>query len=256
MESIEIPGRGRLSYLQLGTTTNPAVLLLHGMAGSHQEIKHLGEFLARDLHVIIPDLPGGGESYRHVEGAAAISVNARALERLCRVLEIESCYVVGHSRGGLVGLALAELQPELVRRLVTLDTFLNDPTQPNQFLAQFYDSLNDAELERQLQDTLLPLLFAEGDEEGVRRANLARMVDVGAETFRAMGHDFLAYDGVGAAARFSRPALMVVSNSGFNSVTQMAITAPSWAAVDVDASHYMLVESAVVFALVADFLHR
>jgi len=55
-----------VSYAEAGNPENPDVLLLHGVnaAGSNQEFARVAEKLAREYHVVAPDLPGFGRSDR------------------------------------------------------------------------------------------------------------------------------------------------------------------------------------------------
>ena len=59
--SIEV-GDVRLFYREAGAPDAPAVLLLHGFAASSYMFRELIPQLARDYHVIAPDLPGFGQT--------------------------------------------------------------------------------------------------------------------------------------------------------------------------------------------------
>ncbi len=97
--------------------TGPAVLLIHGMAGSSRTWKDVTELLVRDHTVIAPDLLGHGESAKPM-GDYSLGAFASGLRDLMGVIGIERCTVVGQSLGGGVAMQLAYQHPELVERLV------------------------------------------------------------------------------------------------------------------------------------------
>lgn len=108
------PG-GRLCYVDYGE--GPALVLLHGMAGCWQWWLECLPELGRHYRVIAVDLPGFGES-EPMDEPAEIANYAEAIAILLHSLGVERAAVAGHSMGGLVAIALAESEPDLVARLV------------------------------------------------------------------------------------------------------------------------------------------
>lgn len=104
----------------------PAVVLVHGLGGSHVNWLSSGRLLARSARVVALDLVAFGRT--PPEGrSATISANA---ELLCDFIEAEmggSAIVVGNSMGGLVSLIAAARRPEQVAGLVLLDAALPRP---------------------------------------------------------------------------------------------------------------------------------
>ncbi len=100
----------QLHYRKLGV--GAATLLIHGFGEDgnvfNQAIKHLPE----QGMLLIPDLPGSGES--EIWPAAEPSLNdiALALNAILEKEGIEKCSVMGHSMGGYIALAFAEQFPE------------------------------------------------------------------------------------------------------------------------------------------------
>jgi pimeloyl-ACP methyl ester carboxylesterase len=96
----------------------PAILLIHGMAGSSRTWHDVIPPLARDHTVIAPDLLGHGESAKP-PGDYSLGAYASSLrDLLIGVLGIERATVVGQSLGGGVAMQLAYQHPELCERLV------------------------------------------------------------------------------------------------------------------------------------------
>ena len=99
----------------------PAVLLIHGMAGSSETWRAVMPELARTHRVLAPDLLGHGESAKPL-GDYSLGAFASGLRDLMGVLGIPRATVVGQSLGGGVAMQLAYQHPELVERLVLVSS--------------------------------------------------------------------------------------------------------------------------------------
>lgn len=95
----------------------PAVLFLHGMAGSSRTWREVLPTIAKTHKVIAPDLVGHGESAKPM-GDYSLGAYASGLRDLLGILDVPRVTVVGQSLGGGVALQLAYQHPELVDRLV------------------------------------------------------------------------------------------------------------------------------------------
>ena len=95
----------------------PAVLLIHGMAGSSRTWKEVTELLVANHTVVAPDLLGHGESAKPM-GDYSLGAFANGLRDLLGVIGIDRVTVVGQSLGGGVAMQLAYQHPEVVERLV------------------------------------------------------------------------------------------------------------------------------------------
>jgi pimeloyl-ACP methyl ester carboxylesterase len=96
----------------------PAIVLIHGMAGSSRTWRDVIPLLARDHTVIAPDLLGHGDSAKP-PGDYSLGAYASGLRDLVAgVLGIERATLVGQSFGGGVAMQLAYQHPELCERLV------------------------------------------------------------------------------------------------------------------------------------------
>lgn len=95
----------------------PAVLFIHGMAGSSRTWREVTGRVAGDYRIIAPDLIGHGESSKPM-GDYSLGAYASGLRDLLGVIGVERVTVVGQSLGGGVAMQLAYQHPELVERLV------------------------------------------------------------------------------------------------------------------------------------------
>jgi lipase len=109
----------RLHLHAWGPPDGPAVLVVHGVTNTGARYRRLAEEQLAGYRVVAPDLRGHGASTweppwsldRHVEDLAE-TAEAAGLRRAA---------VVGHSFGGLLGMALAARRPALVDRLALVD---------------------------------------------------------------------------------------------------------------------------------------
>ena len=93
------------------------VLLLHGFLESGDIWKNIHQHLGEDYMFIIPDLLGHGKS--GLTGTfLSMEEQAEAMAGLCQYLGINEFAVAGHSMGGYISLALAEMYPEKLSGLM------------------------------------------------------------------------------------------------------------------------------------------
>jgi haloacetate dehalogenase len=108
----------------------PAVLLLHGYPQNHLAWRKVAPVLAKRFTVVVPDLRGYGSSSKPEGGLNHVNYSKRnmALDQIAVLdhLGIKSAIVAGHDRGARVGQRLAMDHPELVSKLVLLDTIPTD----------------------------------------------------------------------------------------------------------------------------------
>jgi pimeloyl-ACP methyl ester carboxylesterase len=114
------PGRA-LSALRWGSD-QPELVLLHGGAQNAHTWDTVALALGRPLIAI--DLPGHGHSDGpgdHPSGQLSAAGNAADVAAVIRQLAPDAAAVVGMSLGGLTAIALTEVDPSSVRRLVLVD---------------------------------------------------------------------------------------------------------------------------------------
>ncbi len=109
----------KISFTDSGEGT--AIVLLHGFLENKTMWQEYVDLFTEKYRVITIDLLGHGESdslgYVH-----SMEDNASAVQEVLNHLEISESIVVGHSMGGYVGLAFAELFPENIQKLVLLNS--------------------------------------------------------------------------------------------------------------------------------------
>jgi pimeloyl-ACP methyl ester carboxylesterase len=114
LEHVSIHGHD-LSFRRAGD--GPAILLVHGIAGSSRTWEQVIPLLARDYAVVAPDLVGHGASAKP-PGDYSLGAQASALRDLLSILDIERVTVVGQSFGGGVAMQFSYQYPENCDRIV------------------------------------------------------------------------------------------------------------------------------------------
>jgi pimeloyl-ACP methyl ester carboxylesterase len=113
----------RLSMHVAAAGAGTPVLLLHGWPQTWHEWRKLLPLLAGEYRVIMPDLPGLGDSSRPVDGYDKKTI-ALDLVEMCEQLQLGRFHLVGHDWGGPTAFALARAHTAQVRTLTILDVTL------------------------------------------------------------------------------------------------------------------------------------
>lgn len=115
IEGFEERRLGRLRYLVAGS--GRPLVLVHGLGGMASNWRRVAPSLATEHRVIVPDLPGHGES-QPLAGATSLDPFAEAVLGIVDAEEAAPAPWVGHSMGGLVALRAAALRPDAVTGVV------------------------------------------------------------------------------------------------------------------------------------------
>jgi pimeloyl-ACP methyl ester carboxylesterase len=106
-----------------GGVAKGTVVLIHGLGGCAEvwepQQRHL---TAYGYRVVSVDLPCHGRSQSDPYPRTIVEF-AEAVADLCRCLGIDRCAVGGHSLGGTVAYRLAIDHPDLVEKLIVINSF-------------------------------------------------------------------------------------------------------------------------------------
>jgi pimeloyl-ACP methyl ester carboxylesterase len=114
-------GGTRWSYYEGGE--GPTLVLLHGYDSDKSVWLEVAAQLSPHFHLVIPDLPGWGDSSRDPSAGYDIDAQAARLDAFMQALGLHSATLVGHSMGGAIAGVYAAEHPERVNRLVLVDSF-------------------------------------------------------------------------------------------------------------------------------------
>lgn len=154
-----VAGDTRWSYYEGGK--GPPLVLLHGFSGSKENWLPAAKFLTRNFRVIIPDLPGWGESSRDPQGDYGYAAQVARLEAFAQALRLPRFALVGHSMGGAIAGLYAAAHPGELAAVAFLDS-AGVPFKENDF-ARAVQAGHDpfAYSDRAGFERLLALVFAQ-----------------------------------------------------------------------------------------------
>ena len=98
-------------YETFGSPAKPAILLLHGFTENGLMWDELIDAFYEYFQFIVPDLLGHGKSGLTGE-FLTMEEQAEAVSGLLDYLGVRKAIIIGHSMGGYIALALAEMYPE------------------------------------------------------------------------------------------------------------------------------------------------
>jgi pimeloyl-ACP methyl ester carboxylesterase len=106
-----------MEYLSAGS--GDAVILIHGFCETSNIWRNQLAVLSETFHVLVPDLPGFGKSSLKTSNLT-MEYYASALVQMMDQERVYEASLVGHSMGGYVALAFAELFPDRISSLCLL----------------------------------------------------------------------------------------------------------------------------------------
>lgn len=138
-KSIQI-GDHQITYLEGGQ--GPAMVMLHGITADSGNWTRFARHFTANYHVIIPDLPGFGDSTRNTTGNYGIPAQSARLHALVQALGVQQFHLVGNSMGGYIGAYYAAQHPKEVLSLGLFDAAGVDAPTQSQFMKDLYAGKN------------------------------------------------------------------------------------------------------------------
>lgn len=111
--------KGEIRYRLVGQ--GPCIVLLHGFLGSSKIWNKYAEKLSTKFTVLSIDLPGHGKS-TVLADVFSMNVMAETVKAVLDHLKISQATLVGHSMGGYVSLAFAQLFPNSVSGVTLMNS--------------------------------------------------------------------------------------------------------------------------------------
>lgn len=109
----------QLAYQDKGKGST--IVLIHGFLANGDLWKAFSARLAKNYRLIIPDLPGHGDS-KAIGYVHSMELMAEGIHSLLKELKIRKALFVGHSLGAYVALAFAEKSPDYVKGLLLINS--------------------------------------------------------------------------------------------------------------------------------------
>lgn len=114
-------GDTRWVYLEGGKQDGPPLVLLHGYGGTYANWLLTARYLTPNFRVIIPDLPGWGESTRIPGADYGYTAQVERLHGFVAALNLGDIALAGHSMGGAIAGLYAAKYPDDVAALILVD---------------------------------------------------------------------------------------------------------------------------------------
>lgn len=103
----------RLVWLEGGQ--GDTLVLLHGFGADKDNYTRVARFLTPHFRVVIPDLPGFGESERLMDASYTFVDQTHRLHELLHGMGIDRCHIAGSSMGGAIAALYGALYPDEVQ---------------------------------------------------------------------------------------------------------------------------------------------
>ena len=116
-----ISQRLRLHYVDWGNRDAPKLILQHGGRDHGRSWDWVAQELAKEWHVIAPDLRGHGDSAWAPDGNYEMNAFVYDFAQLVHTLGQDEVTIVGHSLGGNIATRFVGLYPEMVRKFVNIE---------------------------------------------------------------------------------------------------------------------------------------
>ncbi|HEV2719730.1 MAG TPA: alpha/beta fold hydrolase, partial [Thermoanaerobaculia bacterium] len=111
-----------MRIVESGPADAPALLLLHGLSARLEIWDRWAELLSKDFRVIRIDLPGHGCTPRPSPDNPTIDADLKVVRDVLKAKGITHFSVAGNSRGGWLAWLLAAEHPEMVDKLILIDS--------------------------------------------------------------------------------------------------------------------------------------
>ena len=147
----------RIVYLEGGN--GETIVLLHGFGGYKDQWTAFAKYL-KGYHLVIPDVPGFGESSRIPTDRYDVESQVGRIKRFVEVLKLDKFHMAGNSLGGTFTATYGAKYPEKVLTLALLDPGGAPSQKKSEFLMQL-EKGNNMLLGNSAQDfdKLIALIF-------------------------------------------------------------------------------------------------
>jgi abhydrolase domain-containing protein 6 len=112
---VVLPGGVRIVYSEGGH--GEPLILLHGLGAGRSSFEMVAGLLTKEHHLIIPDLPGFGDSGQAADGDYRIFAQVERFGQFVEALGLNSFHLGGNSMGGWIAAAYASKHPDKVKSL-------------------------------------------------------------------------------------------------------------------------------------------
>jgi abhydrolase domain-containing protein 6 len=119
IKSVNIPDF-KIVYAEGGA--GDTIIMLHGFGGNKDNWPRFAKYFTPNYRVIIPDLPGFGDSSKSQDAKYNIMSQVERLNLFVKKLKLTKFHIVGNSMGGSIAGNYAATYPDMVKTLALFDS--------------------------------------------------------------------------------------------------------------------------------------
>lgn len=214
MPDLKLPDGVRLHYIELHAPGKQPVLLLHGLGASSESwALQIPVLEAAGYSILAPDAPGFGHS-SYPGGSTTIAEMSADFAALLDRLQTGPVDVVGISMGGTHALEMAIARPDLVGKLVLVNTFSRlRPSHPNEWIyfALRFILVHTLGLDVQAR-TVAQRIFPKPEQDDFRKAYLEQILQADPAGYRAAMRALAGFNADPYLADIRCPTLVITSS--------------------------------------------
>jgi 3-oxoadipate enol-lactonase len=215
MPDLNLPNGIRLHYIESKTPGKETILLLHGLGASCESwALQIPVLEASGFSILAPDARGFGQS-SYPDGSTTIAEMSADFAALLDHLQTGPVDVVGISMGGTHALGLAIARPDLVRKLVLVNTFSRlRPSRPGEWIyfAIRFILIHTLGLEVQAR-TVAQRIFPNPEQDVFRKALLEQIMQADPRGYRAAMRALAGFNADPYLAGIHCPTLVITSTN-------------------------------------------
>ncbi len=116
------------------------IVMVHGFRGTHHGLQAIIDELP-EFRIIIPDLPGFGESTPMTEYQHDIAGYSASIIQFMRALQLDQPVLLGHSFGSIIAAHIAAYEPQSISKLILINAIATSPLKgPRKLLGKLTSS--------------------------------------------------------------------------------------------------------------------
>ncbi|WP_197442992.1 alpha/beta fold hydrolase [Lignipirellula cremea] len=132
--------------------TGPTLVLIPGSFESLESWQAVVESLDHDLQVVVVELRGHGESWPPPNAqTGTIEQLADDVLEVLQAADLKSCYLGGHSIGGMVAIECAGRQPQRLKGVIAIEGWTHNAVLRDAFQGNTEGTLSAAQKSRKLE---------------------------------------------------------------------------------------------------------
>ncbi len=150
----------KIVYLEGGK--GEAVILLHGFGDNKDSWVIFSRELTKNHHVIIPDLPGFGESTKNMSGKYDVDTQVARIHDFAGKIGVTKFHIAGNSMGGLISGIYSATYPDQILSLGLIDPGGIADREPSGLSQELASGINPLIVETPADfDRLLSFMFVQ-----------------------------------------------------------------------------------------------